>query len=120
MDKIYRRPTQTDGAEKKKKNEKNRTRSVIVNFRVSPEEKALIDARIAATGMTRADFFIQSCLYQKILVKGNIRTFTEMEKAISDIADAVDLNPNLSALESEQAETLKTIIEILDCRFRKE
>lgn len=120
MDKIYRRPTQTAGAEKKKKNEKHRTRNVIVNFRVSPAEKALIDARIAATGMTRSDFFIQSCLYQKILVKGNIRTFTEMGKAISDITDEVNLKHDLLALEPEQAETLKTIIEILNGRFRKE
>ena len=45
MDKIYRRPTQSNGTPKKKKDEKVRKRNVIMNFRVSPQEKELIDKR---------------------------------------------------------------------------
>ena len=120
MDKIYRRPTQLGGSLQKKKNEKNRKRNTIMNFRVSPDEKKLIDARIALTGLPRAEFFIESCLYQKILVKGNIRSFTEIKKQVTQIADAVDRNPHLEDLEPEQLQTLKTILEIIDRRFRKE
>ena len=47
MAKIYRRDNLVSGVTPKKKNEKNRKRSVIVNFRVTPEEKQLIDERIA-------------------------------------------------------------------------
>ena len=47
MAKIYRRDNLISGAQPKKKNEKNRKRSVIVNFRVTPEEKQFIDERIA-------------------------------------------------------------------------
>ena len=53
MDKIYRRETQLGGTPKKKKNEKNRKRNVIMNFRVSPAEKEAIDARIAMTGLSK-------------------------------------------------------------------
>ena len=120
MDKIYRRPTQLGGTPKKKKNEKNRKRNVIMNFRVSPEEKELIDARIALTGLSRAEFFIESCLYQTILVKGNIRSFSEIKKQVAQIADAVDRNLHLEDLELGQAQMLKTILEIIDRRFRKE
>ena len=120
MDKIYRRPTQLGGTPKKKKNEKNRKRNVIMNFRVSPMEKELIDARIAMTGMQRAEFFIESCLYQTILVKGSIRSFTEIKNQLTQIADAVDRNPHLEELDQEQAQMLKTILEIIDRRFRKE
>ena len=42
MDKIYRRTTQLSNTPKKKKNEKNRVRNTIMNFRVSPNEKELI------------------------------------------------------------------------------
>ena len=120
MDKIYRRPTQLGGTPKMKKTEKNRKRNVIMNFRVSPEEKELIDARIALTGLSRAEFFIESCLYQTVLVKGNIRSFTEIKKQVAQIADAVDRNPHLEDLELGQAQMLKTILEIIDRRFRKE
>lgn len=36
MAKIYRRDNLISGVQTKKKNEKNRKRSIIVNFRVSP------------------------------------------------------------------------------------
>lgn len=120
MDKIYRRPTQSSGTEPKKRNQKKRFRNVFLNFRVTPLERNLIEARIAATGMTKSRFFIESCLYQAILVKGNIRTFTEMKKAISDIEDAISVNPDLSELDPELAMKFKTIIEILNSRFRRE
>lgn len=118
MDKIYRRPTQSNGTVRKKKDEKNRHRNTFVNFRVTPTEKELIEARIAMTGMTRAEFFIQSCLYQTVLVKGNIRTFTAISEALDEIMDAVNADPDISALDPVQAEKLRMILEILISRFR--
>ena len=98
---------------KKKKNEHNRYRNVIKNFRVTPQERDLIEARIAATGMKRTTFFIQSCLYQKILVKGNIRTFAAIRTTVRELSEKIDMNPDLTALEPADAERLKTILEIL-------
>ena len=117
VDKIYRRPTQSKGKRKSrsKKNEKNRVRNVIMNFRVSPTEKELIETRIKLTGMLKSKFFIQSCLYQTILVKGNIKTFTEIKKQIEQIYK----NPNLEKLEPEQVESLRIILEILNTLFGK-
>lgn len=120
MGKIYRRPTQLGGTPKRKKNEKNRVRNTIMNFRVSPDEKKLIEARISATGMTKAEFFIQSCLYQKILVRGNIRSFTEIDHKLAEIAATVSAVPDLTDLDLEQAQILKTILEIVDRRFGRE
>ena len=42
MAKIYRRTTLISGT-KKKKDEKKRKRNIIMNFRVSPEEKQMIE-----------------------------------------------------------------------------
>ena len=98
---------------KKKKNEHNRYRNVIKNFRVTPQERDLIEARIAATGMKRTTFFIQSCLYQKILVKGNIRTFAAISRTICELSEKIDMNPDLTAFSPADAERLKTILEIL-------
>lgn len=98
----------------------NRLRNTIMNFRVSPKEKELIEARISATGMEKADFFIQSCLYQTILVRGNIRSFTEIRNRIEELAKTIHRNSRLEEMDPAQAETLKTILEILDRRFEKE
>ena len=113
MDKIYRRPTQLGDTPKKKKNEKNRRRNTIMNFRVSPQEKELIEARIKLLGLPKAEFFIESCLYQKVLVKGNIRTFTEIKNQVKEVADVINKNPNLEDLDPAQAESLRTILELL-------
>lgn len=120
MDKIYRRATQVSGTAKKKKVEKNRVRNTIMNFRVSPQEKELIDARIALTGLPRAEYFISSCLYQKILVKGNVKTFGDIKAKIVTIADAVTINSNIEELDPELRESLRIILEILDSFYGEE
>ena len=70
MAKIYRRDNLVSGVTPKKKNEKNRKRSVIVNFRVTPEEKQLIDERIAAR--KNKDFARADEIRDELEVKGII------------------------------------------------
>lgn len=113
-DKIYRRPTQSSGTPKKKKNEKARKRNVIINFRVSPQEKTLIDNRINLSGLSKSEFFIQSCLYQNILVKGNIKTFDEIKKQLDEIKKRVYVSGDLSEMDYELAEKIRNILEIFE------
>ena len=116
MGRIYGKVKVTPKS-KKKKNEHNRLRNIIVNFRVSPKEKAVLDARIVASGMSKQDYYRQSCMYQKILVKGNIRTFTAIKETVRELSEKVNKNPDLAALDPSDAERLKTILEIMDCLF---
>ena len=120
MGKIYGKVEDKNRRTKKKKNEHNRRRNVIMNFRVTPKEKELIEARVALTGMKRTTFFLQSCLYQKILVKGNVRTFSEMRDSIRKLSNQMEKKPDLIALDSQDAERLKTILEILNSLFERE
>ncbi len=120
MDKIYRRATQLGNTPKKKKDEKKRKRNVIMNFRVSPEEKEMIDTRIEMTGLSKSDFFIDSCMHQKIFVQGNIKSFSSIKERMKEIADALNRNPNLEDLDEEKLSSLKTILEILDRLFGPE
>lgn len=43
-----------------------RKRSLIVNFRVTPEERELIEARIKLTGLSKSDYYIKTFLGQEI------------------------------------------------------
>ena len=104
---------------KKKKNEKNRKRNVFMNFRVSETERALIEKRIALSGMTKAEFFIQSCLYQAILVRGNIRTFDKISERLSAIEIKLfdmEKNPELS---KDDLMELRTILEMLAFVYKR-
>lgn len=114
MTKIFKRDTLISGVSPKKKDEKKRKRSVIVNFRMAPEEKKLLDNRIELSGMQRQDFFIQSCLYQKIITYGNIRTFDVMRKKVVEINKHLNSIPKSEELDLEILESLRMILEMLD------
>jgi len=114
QDKIFRRNTQLGGTPKKKKNEKNRKRNVIMNFRVSPEEKQAIESRIRMSGLSKSHYFIMSCMYQHILVKGNIRTFDEIFATMKTIYNKLDINANVGSLSSDDIESIRIISEILE------
>ena len=87
---------------------------------LSPQEKELIDARIALTGLSRSEFFISSCLYQKILVKGNIKAFGEMKAKILELAEAIEKNSNLVELDPQMQKSLRIILEIINSIYGKE
>ena len=74
MGKIYRRETLKTNTTSKKKDEKRRKRNVIMNFRVSPEEKERIEERIALSGLKKSEYFINSCVNNKVTAYGNVRT----------------------------------------------
>lgn len=114
MTKIFKRDTLISGVSPKMKEEKKRKRSVIVNFRVTPEEKKLLDNRIEISGMQRQDYFIKSCLYQKIITYGNIRTFDVMRKKVVEINKHLNLISKSEELDLEILESLRMILEMLD------
>lgn len=113
MAKIYRRDNLVSGVTPKKKNEKNRKRSVIVNFRVTPEEKQLIDERIALSRLPRAEFFIQSCMYQKVITFGNVKTFDGIKKKLVAIDEHLQAVEKSEEMDLEILESLRMILEML-------
>lgn len=121
-DKIYRRTTQSSPILKSDAGKKARKRNVILNFRVTEQEKGLIEKRIELSGLKKSDYFIESCLYQKILVKGNIRTSDKMKEQLAKIADALkesEAEDFSSVLSGEDVIALKTILEMLTKTARK-
>ena len=112
MAKIYRRDNLVSGVQIKKKNEKNRKRNIIVNFRVSPEEKVLLDERIALSGLSKAEFFIDSCLHQKIVTLGNVKTFETMKKKLVVIDKHLQEVGKSDELDFEILESLRMILEL--------
>lgn len=120
MAKIYKRDNLVSGVTPKKKNEKNRKRSVIVNFWVTPEEKQLIDERIALSGLPRAEFFIQSCMYQKVITFGNMKTFDGIKKKLLVIDEHLQAVEKSEELDLKILESLRMILEMFAGLERKD
>ena len=117
--KIYKIQTE-EPKPKKKKNEKNRKRNNIINFRVTENERRLIERRISLSGMKRVDYFIESCLYQAILVKGNIRTFDKIRERLSAIESKLSDMEENPKLTREELLELRTILEMLKFIYKRE
>ena len=91
-----------------------------MNFRVSEKERELIERRIALSGMTKSEFFIQSCLYQAILVRGNIRTFDKIRERLSAIESKLSETEENPELTKTDLVELRTILEMLSFVYKRE
>lgn len=85
MNKIYKR--ETLGSEKREKHPENwtRQRNVVLNFKVTEEERQKIEKRIELSELPKQDFFIASRLYQNINVVGNVKSFNAIRKEMVSI-----------------------------------
>lgn len=114
MSKIFRRDSLVENVTVKKKKEKNRVRNSYVNFRVTPEQRKIIEQRIALCGMKKQDFYTESLIHQKITAVGNVKTFDEMRRQIRTIDRHLASVERTDQLDLEVLEALRTILEILD------
>lgn len=111
MGKIYRRETLKTSTTSKKKDE-NRKRNVIMNFRVSPEEKERIEERIALSGLMKSEYFINSCLDNKVIAYGNVRTFEKIKQSLIDIEEHLSRIERTDELDPVVMEQLLMILEL--------
>lgn len=91
-----------------------------MNFRVTPEEKQLIDERIALSGLPRAEFFIQSCMYQKVITFGNVKTFDGIKKKLLVIDEHLQAVEKSEELDLKILESLRMILEMFAGLERKD
>lgn len=93
---------------------------MIVNFRVTQEEKQLLDNRIELSGLSRQEFVIKSCLHQKITTVGNVKTFEAIKKQMAVIDKHILSITKSEQLDLEVLESLRMVLEMLDGLEKKE
>lgn len=90
-----------------------RLRSVTVAFRVSPEEAALIDAQVAASGLTKQSFITNRLLNREVRVIPSSR----VQRALREQMKGVYLELRRLKDWSEISPELETIVELLAEEF---
>ena len=113
MSKIFKRESLQTKC-RKLKVDKNRKRNVIVNFRMSPEEKSLLEEKIALSGLNKQDYMIQISLNHKVEVFGNIRVFDELRTKLNMLEEYFK-NVNLDCdIEENKLKLLAYILEMFE------
>jgi hypothetical protein len=97
--------------EKKIKNEKNRKRNCILNFRVSQEEYDLINKQIEISGLSKQEYFIQLLGEHQIKIIADYRVLDAISKEIFQLIKVVK---KFGKLNEEEQDVLLYILEIYE------
>ena len=108
---MYKRPRQK-AQPKKKKAEHNRKRDIIVNFRMSPEERAELEQRILISGKKKQDYMIQSSLEQKLEIVANRKMLMDIQHRMDEIETELKRVVSADAVDMEKLVGLKSLIEL--------
>ncbi len=109
----------------------NQHKNPTISFRISEAQRKQIEARILASGMKKQDYFIRSCIYNRICVVGKKETIyplvqtvnalylqlLEMQKAFTTTDNTSNILPSSEAikdLQTEYTNMLTAIIDLLD------
>ena len=83
-----------------------------ISFRISPRERQEIEAKIFASGMKKKDYFIRSCIYNRVCVVGKKETVYQiveklqnMEKHLTELAE--DFTENKAEFTVQELEETK-------------
>ncbi len=107
----------------------NQHKNPTISFRVSEYERKAIEARILASGMMKKDYFVRSCIYNRICVVGKKETIYPLVEVLrklylqlytmhtaftNNTGTMFPTFEEISALQTEYELTLKSIIDMLD------
>lgn len=83
-----------------------------ISFRVSDREREIIEAKILASGMQKKDYFVRSCIYNRICVVGKKEVIYQLVEKLQN------MQTNLSELvkQLEQQEVTLTADGLEDMR----
>ena len=61
----------------------NQHKHPTISFRISDAERKQIEARILASGMMKKDYFVRSCIYNRICVVGKKETIYPLVQTVN-------------------------------------
>lgn len=109
----------------------DRHKKPTISFRITEAERKEIEARILASGMKKQDYFVLSCIYNRICVVGKKETIyslvqtvnalylqiLDMQKAFTSSDRNIDTLPSsddIKELQTDYTNMLTAIIDLLD------
>ena len=98
-----------------------------ISFRISPREREEIEAKIFASGMKKKDYFVRSCIYNRVCVVGKKETvyqivekLQEMQSRMEELAEQIKgekpevTTEEIRELQIAYEDMLKAILWMLD------
>ena len=61
-----------------------------ISFRISPREREEIEARIIASGLSKKDYFVRSCIYNRVCVVGKKETVYQIVEKLQEMQNRME------------------------------
>lgn len=120
MSRIFQRNNLVKGVLPKKNDEHARKRNIIMNNRVTPEDKDIIYERIELSGLSIQDYITDCCKYGKVTAVGNVKSFDAIRKEMKVIDEHLCQIQRADELDYRILESLRAIVEILNGIYGEE
>lgn len=98
-----------------------------ISFRISPRERDEIEAKIKASGLNKKDYFVRSCIYNRVCVVGKkelvyqlVEELKVMQQNVSELMEQFEekettlTSEGVEELREECLDMLKAILWMLD------
>ena len=105
----------------------NKHKYPTISFRISDSSRREIEARIKASGMLKKDYFVRSCIYNRICVVGKkeviyqlVEALQNMQTNISELVkqleqqDVTLTTDGLEDMRNDCMDLLQAIVSMLD------
>lgn len=119
MSRIYKHNNLIEGVVPKKDDEHARKRNIIMNNRVTPEDRDIIYKRIELSGLSVQDYITECCKHSKVTAIGNVKTFEAIRREMKVIDEHLCQVQRADELDLQVLETLRAILEILNGFYEK-
>lgn len=90
---------------------KGRWRSVIVSFRVSPEESEDLNTRVRLSGLTKQDYILRRLQEREIVVQPNTRVFKALRNQMTELLVELRRIEGGGNIDDELISAIKTVAE---------
>ena len=91
----------------------NRIRYRTVAFRMSDEEKALLEARVAAAGCQKQDYLIKAVLGQPVRIIGNEALFFRLREVLAAILRELERLDSPAQVGDDNTRNLRVAVELM-------
>lgn len=95
----------------KKKNEQNRKRNKLLNFRVTPDEWNLLMKKVEISGLLKQEYILNCLLHHQVKVKADYRLKDHVSMEILRLAQVIK---KFGRLEDTDQKILSYILEIYE------
>ena len=118
--KNKKKRTVEEEKERLRNKDKNRKRKHLVCFRVTEEEKDLINEKVKLSGRLKQEYLIEAVSNHEVIFVGDRRVFNVMMGILKDIKVELKEIEETSEVNENDIYLLKTTIKMMENLFEKE